>query len=612
MTFGHPYVLLALPVLPLVALLYIRRAGRREMAVPSLALWRAAAVGTAAETGTRLGAFDLPLVLALAFLASVILAAGGPVLTLGKRSAPHVLVIVDRSASMTAPGKFAQARSEALELLGRLDSGKVTIIGLPLAAGPVLHGLVPAQARLRLLSLSPTDLPLEIGGELSRCAGVARRASVVVVVTDNPRPVPERLAGKPVLVVSRGGRVRNVAIDAFEVTPGDGGAVHVFLAVKNYSDEAATVPVAVRVWRGAGPLTAATALAGKSRTLVLPPGGRAGLTESLPAGDSIGADLDVDDGLDVDDHAVAVRAGPGRVRVAYVGRGNQFILRSLELLPDVALSQFRLTGDVDAEFDLYIYDGVTPDKLPGGDVVLVDPAGRVGPFNVRGATAGEWRGAVKVKDAPVLRHVNVAALRFKRTLSIDGGPAAETLVRLAGADAAVLMRWQDDKTRVLVIGCGLVLSETNWPMQSSFPMFWADVLAEAAGRRSAAQGAWSSSVTGERIVVRRRPGAKLSAVGPDGEPVPLVPGRGARSCFFPTRAGIYKVSGGPSPQRFAVNMLHPAESESAGAQSAPSADLEKSFLAPGRGAGVPLWRHLAAAALVLALGYWAAAARRGR
>jgi len=298
--------------------------------------------------------------------------------------------------------------------------------------------------------------------------------------------------------------------------------------------------------------------------------------------------------------------------VAYVGRGNQFILRSLELLPDVALSQFRLTGDVNAEFDLYVYDGVAPDKLPAADVVLIDPTGRVGPFNVRGATAGEWRRAVKVKDAPALRHVKADALRFKRILRIDGGPAAETLIKLAESDAAVLMRWQDEKTRVLVIGCSLVLSETNWPMQSSFPMFWADVLAEAAGRRSAARGAWSCSVTGEHIVVRRPPDAKLSVIGPDGKPVPLVPGRGARSYFLPTQAGIYRVSGGPLPQRFAVNMLHAAESENAGAQSRPSVALEKSLLARGHGAGVPLWRYLAVLALMLALGYWATAARTSR
>ena len=612
MTFGHPHILLGLLLLPLLALLYIRRAGKREVAVPSLMLWKAAAADAVAETGARLGAFDVPLLFALLFLAAAILAAGGPVLTVKARSAPHVLVIVDRSASMTVPARFIRTRRDALELLDRLDGGKVTIIGLPLAVGPALEELTPAQAKLRLRDFSPTHLPLDMGSELSRCAGIARQASAVVVLTDDPKPVPERLAGRPVLVTSHGGPARNVAIDAFEVTPQDNGRVHVFLAVKNYSDKAATVPVAVHVWRTPVPLTAGTAFASESRTLELPPGGTASLTESLPAGDSVGADLDVDDGLDVDDHAAAVRAGVRRIRVAYVGRGNQFILRSLELLPDVALSQFRLTGDVDAEFDLYIYDGVAPDNLPAGDVVLIDPTGRVGPFNVRGATAGEWRRAVKVKDAPVLRHVKVDALRFKRILRIDGGPAAETLVKLAESDATVLMRWEDEKTRVLVIGCSLVLSETNWPMQSSFPMFWADVLAEAAGRRSAARGAWSYSVTGEHIVVRRPPDAKLSVIGPDGKPVPLVPGRGARSCFLPTRAGIYKVSGGPLPQRFAVNMLHPAESENAGAASRPSADLEKSLLAPGQGAGVPLWRYLAVLALVLALGYWATAARTSR
>ena len=602
MRFGHPYILLGLLALPLLALLYIRRAGKQEVVVPSLVLWKAAA-----ETGRRLGALDLPLLLALLCLAAAIVAASDPVVAVGARAAPRLLLILDRSASMASRTDSGRTRWEesldaAGRVLDRLDGGEVWLVGLPLAAGPGLRELSPSEARAQLAELAPTDMPVDVVAELARCAGVANtRASAVIVVTDNPEPVPGRLGGKPVLVIARGGPSRNVAVDAFEVTRAEDGKLSVFVAVKNYSGAPRQVRLEVR----------ADGATSSEATLPLAPGAGHPHTVGLPLtrAATVEVRLAVDDDLASDNRAVAVRSGPGVLRVALVGRANPFLTKALEQLPGVLVSQFRVAGEVTGDFGLRVYNGTVPGVLPAGEVVLIDPPGSVGPFEVTGAVTDKaGRRAHAARDSGLLKHVDVAALRFTRALTVRA-PGAETLLGVTGG-AAALMAWRDARTRAVLVGCDLKLSETNWPLLPSFPIFWANVIGDVTGRRGGADVP-SYGLTGERVTVRGGADGGLSATGPGGAPVPVLPGRGARSSFLPVRAGVYTVSGGAGSLRFAANMMHPAESNNAGLVAEPSAEQQESVLAPGEGAGVSLWRYLGAAALALALGYWLTSGRAG-
>lgn len=609
MTFENPWALAALAFLPLAALLYIRRAGRREAVVPALALWKMAAADVRAEAGRRLGSFDMPLVLALLTLATAIVAASSPVLSIETDTIPNLVVFVDRSASMASRAQSGKQRiEESAAALRRLlvRGGRVQLVGLPLSVGPVLRNLSIGDAIAQLQNSAEsvakaTDTPLNLPAELARCAGLARDASAVIVITDRPQDVPATISGKPVLVFSHGAPSRNVAIDTFEVSRQTDRTLCAFAIVRNYSGRRIDAPVELR---GDGKML-------DRKTLSLFEGGAATFESSALPDDvaEVALQVVVDDDLLADNQAVAIRSWPGRFRVAYVGRGNPFILRALELLPGVEVVQFPRGGDVAGHFDLRVYDSVTPEALPPGEVVFIDPTGRIEPLAITGALRDDaGLRATALADSPLIRHVDVGALRFRRALKIEA-LGAETI--LAAGDGIALLRWQDEKSRVLVVGCGLTPSETNWPMLASFPLFWANLVADAAGRQDATQNEPTFTLTGDRVVVRQPPDAELSVIGPRG-PVPLMQGRGARSSFLALHAGVYTVVGGSGEHRYAANMLHSSESDNTGAPSHPSEQEVESLLAPGRAAGVSLWRYPAGAALLLALGFWASTSGRGR
>ena len=610
MSFGHPYLLLALLVLPVAAWFYVRRAGRRELSVPSLAFWKAAADAASAEAGRRLGSFDWPLCLALSFLAAAILAASGPVIRVGTAAAPHVLVVADRSASMatmTEPGerRWKKSGDAVAGLLDRINPERVTLVGLPLAVGPAPEKLNGGEAARRLRELAATDMPLDLPAELSRVSGLAAGVSSVIVITDNPAAVPTTLGGKPVAVVSDGGPSRNIGIDAFEVSQTETATLSVFLGVVNHSGVAVEDPVTIEAAReGEQPVFF-------DNKLSIAPGARGTLVQSFPLSEAarVEARLNVKDDLESDNRVMAARSGAGRVRVAYAGRGNSFIFKALAQLPAVDVSQFRLAGDVSGQFDLFIYDGVTPARLPSGDVVLIDPVGRVGPFSVENAGSPNMR-AVAAAESSLLRSIDLAPLRFNRAVKLTGGPAADTLVRAVETDAALLARWSDERTGLTIIGCGLTLEDTNWPLNASFPIFWANLVADAVGRRN--MGVPTCWLTGEYVPVREPASATLTVTGPRGESISVVPGAGARDYFLAPYAGLYAIRAGSLGRSLAVNMTHPLESANGGSASWSPSFIGNMLLARGGGRGVPVWRYLAIAALVSALGYWAAAGHSRR
>jgi Ca-activated chloride channel homolog len=596
--FDRPELLFGLLLLPLVALLLIRRAGKRETVVPSLWLWQQAAAEASAEAGRRLGAFDLPLWLALLVLATTLLAASGPVLDVQSTQAPSVLLLVDRSASMATlengETRLAWSVRHAVALLDAIRPQSVVLVGLPFDAGPAPVEQPWADASKTLRGLTPTDLPLEIADAVSRGAPLARQASMTLVLTDQPGEVPPALAGKPVAVISRGDKADNRAIEVLEITPHDAG-LSAFISVRNHASTAKSV-------------IAREATSGQTAEINLPPNAAAThLFEGLrPDTARIDIRLDPGDTLRSDNRAVAVRPHQAEFRVAYVGRGNAFLLRALGLLPGVAVRQFQLTSDVTEAFDLYIYDGVTPKSLPPGDVVLIDPVRLSGPVQVTGARRdADGLRVVAERPSPLLADIDVAALRFKRLLRFDAPNTAEPLLK--SGDAAALLRWTDGPSRVTAIGCGLTPADTNWPMLPSFPIFWSNLLADLAGTQTPGLPAYH--LTGERIVLRVPADGQLTVTDPRGEAVGLTDAAGARKMFIPQFAGIYTLTENGLQRFLAVNMMHPGESGQASSRSKPSVSDVRSRLANVVGSGVPLWRPLGGTALVLAFAFWMTSAR---
>jgi hypothetical protein len=183
----------------------------------------------------------------------------------------------------------------------------------------------------------------------------------------------------------------NLALQALALRPA-GDHAELFARVTNYSDSER--PAILSIYAG-GELVHAQTLsitAKGDQAVVLedlpfnPAGGAGGGEESvyearLSPVDPTAGPLDV---FSLDDAAYAVYqpAGTGRTLLATGDpSGNIFLEQVLAALPGVV--PFRVLPDEDGQvrfpepgaepFDLYVLDGFIPDKLPSGNLLLVNP-----------------------------------------------------------------------------------------------------------------------------------------------------------------------------------------------------------------------------------------------
>lgn len=582
MSLLHSLGLLALAAVPVLVALSLWRWRRREVVVSSLLLWRDVATAWRQTPHARQRRRLDPLVaLRVAVALAVTAALCAPVWLRPARLARRVVVVVDRSASMAARrpdglSRWQACRGELMKLLVRLrGDDRVDVVAVPPPeVRPIPLDLGPGDARAVLLALEASDAAVE-PKELVRAAADALRRCVgasVVVATD------AALDGLPAgaHVLAAGGPMRNLGITAFAARAARDGRHEVLVTVSNASPEPAAAGVR---------LFADGREAGR-RAIAVGPGASEPLIfeAKLGAAAVLEARLDGRDALAADDRAWLARR-PDRLRVALLGDDSPYLRRALGVQSGVELVE---PAELPAEAvprgcGLAVYVHAVPAKLTGGSVVAVAPAGPVGGLRP-GPLVAAGEGVAAARRDPLMAAVRLDGVPLGRVRKAATPAAFEVL---AGTEGVPLIgRWREGGTRLTYVGIDPAASD--WPLDASFPVFWANVVAEAQGRE-AGQGEFLTARPAEAI-----------AVGGEGEVTLVEPGGSRRTLaagvFRPETVGLHRIAAGKQERTLAVSLL-----------------AERETLAPGEAVALPAdavdeAERGAARAVAWRLGGWAALA----
>jgi hypothetical protein len=326
--FLHPLGLLALAGVPAVALLHLYRRRYRPRTVSAVFLWSAEdhtpAAGRKREPLRRSKSFWCEVLAALCL--GLAFASPRP---FGTSEASHLVLVLDRSASMGAGGAHATrdlALAAVHERIDRLARGsRVTLIGSGVRpvvlAGPAA---LPLEARERLTTFMPGLAHHELGPALALAFELSG-GRAVTLVTDR---FDETSAPPEVELVAVGRSAPNVGIVAAsrrrtaEQPATGGGATNsverVSLTVASFASDAALRTLRLETLEGAP-------LAG--RDLALAPGTESHVSFELPEDTPLvvarlvqpaapSNDRDDRDGLAADDVAWLARAPRRTVRLA--------------------------------------------------------------------------------------------------------------------------------------------------------------------------------------------------------------------------------------------------------------------------------------------------------
>ena len=607
--------------------LYLLKLQRRRVLVPFAPLWAPAGGERRSQRLARRLRRWVSWLLQVIFAGLVLLAAADPRSVAGDRAGRSLLILVDRSASMSAtdgapdgPGadrksdrtRRAQARRIARALangLGAADRAMIASFGAGVTAE---SGFDTDAARLGAAAdrIPASEEPAELGRALTFAAAVLRGRPhpTLILVSDGAFSADDRrsagaLTGIDVRFARVGQRADNLALLSFAARryPADPSSVEAAVVVQSFRDRASDVVLEITAGADARPVE-------RVPLHLQPHERRRHLLADVAAPDALlqARLLDTGDDLAVDDRAFAVVPGLAHWKILRVGEPDLFLQGALLSLGAGVEVSHRPAKDLEAtragwsRYDVVIFDGVTPSPAPaGGRYLYLDPQGPASPFPDRGVLREPVITDVH-KGHPLLRHFSLADVNIGEARRLAVEPGDEAVASSLGAPLIVTRARPDPDPRrdLRLVALAFDIRRSDLPMRPAFPL----LLANAFRWLGAPESVEPAHLrTGHSLRLSLPAGRREAAVTDPAGTTRVVPVQAGAVEIPIARTGFYRVA----TTTLAANLGDELESNTApattlvlGGRPLPPPDPA----APGRRHELWWWALLAAVAL--ALGEW--------
>lgn len=640
---------------PLLLVLYFLKLRRQERVVSSTILWRKAIQDLQVNAPFQRLRRNLLLFLQLLLLLLMGLALSRPVVQQNMAAGEVSVILIDRSASMSATdvgkSRLDEAKRQAKDLVNSMKrNGRCMVISFDETAQTVqafttdtaslrraIDSITPSDKYSRLkLAFQLADAQLAFIPEQNRPASTP--PDVWLYSDGKVLDSNEELTLKGNLKYVKLGTddAPNIAIVAMSARrnferPNE---VQVFARLANFGPQPATVSVQLSV----------NDAVNRMATVELPPKRwsdaewkKQHLSE-IPANfetrDSVEFTLDLKDAATLklehlhridtlaSDNAVNIILPPARqLKVMLVTEENLFLKRGMHGVP---MQEFKVVrpseyeGKLPDDMDLIIFDRYFPRTLPDAGAFMyfactppdsklkpaLDENGRV--KFVELPVVLDWR-----REHPILNAMLLSKLYIKETMQIDLPLESQVLMDSTKGPLMVLYR-EARKTHLVV---GFDIMQSDWVFDASYPVFllqateYMALSSQINVRESLPPGA---SPTIDRALLNRVDPtlAKLSVSGPMEATLTFPP---AGDIVLPPleKVGLYKLEPPiPGAEQFALNLLSEQESNLMPSAMPPGQAGEVIVGQTGKSRMELWWWIIAAAALPLLLIEWWVYTRR--
>lgn len=549
MTFYAPLAFLFLLIIPLIILLYLLKQRHQDYTVSSLYLWQEVLKDIEANAPWQKLRKNILMILQILAMLLLVFALSKPFLNSVGGKAAHVVIMMDTSMSMQStdvkPSRFEAAKKQVLSIVSNLQPGtQVTFISISNNA-MIEENL--SQDRNGLLNKIKTQ-------QVTNGTANYDDAAVLVQSIVKQNPGTEVLLFGDTLInipsvkfynFSRGGN--NYAITLLSHTSTKNG-ITVLSKIANYSNQDANIPVSLYVDRKV--FDARNVAVNKGETANV-------YWNSIPLNASaLECRIDTEDTLAADNIAWDVINPVKNSKVLLNSTKNVFVEKILSINEGIELFK----ADIDAKkalkgYDLYIFDGFIPEKLPtDGNIMVFNP-----PKNRFFSVEGEVIQPALLKSShPLFNYIQDDSFSLSRTKKMVVPEWGQTV--LDSKQGPVIFTGNLQNRKVLVFGFDIHNSDIA--LTPAFPILITNSLEWLIpGRVKNIE----SIYPGQGIEFNLNPKAdQVHIKAPSGKDYPLAPPFPAGIFDKTDELGRYtleqKMPGETSHHYFAVNA--PAEQES--------------------------------------------------
>jgi len=539
LTFVTPLGLIGLIAVPLIIILYIMKQKREKVVVSSHILWQKVLRDMQAATPWQKLRKNLLMFLQLLCAVLIVLAMSGFALKSGVHTSQPVIIAVDSSLSMSStdvkPTRLDAAKKDAQKFVDELPPGTpVTVVNLNREPDVLLYGSDSEneiKSSIQSINQTKTYTDVRLAEELLLSLKNSQPDALIVLFSD----MPIRVGNEEIQFSNYKKQNENIAVVRFAHAFREDGITAMSI-LRNQGDSDSEVSVS---------LYGDDSFLDSQLVTVPKNGTRTVWWSSVPLSvKTLHCVIDTEDILEADNHAYDTVFDGKPVKVLLVTRGNYFLEKIFSVIEGIEF--MRTLPDELTEYkgyDLYILDGVVPDKLPeDGNVVIFNPV----PNNL--FAVGDWMDTPVIgpSDHVIFKHLENPGFSVGRTRIIEKPDWAETVIEYNGNP--IIFEGLINSIRLLVFGFNIY--ETDLPIRTEFPVIVSNILSEyspASGTRI------SGTVTEEPIQFMLQPGTiKANVITPDGRNIEIAPPVPPHPFIQTEEPGIYKV--------LQDNSMHVAES----------------------------------------------------
>ncbi len=605
---GQWAVMLSIP--PLIVLLYFLKLKRSPLVVPSTYLWKRTIEDIQVNSLWQRLRKNLLLLLQLLFILFLIIACLRPGFRTESSAGNRLIFLLDNSASMqatdVAPNRFEVAKKKIRDEINAMVDGDVAMLIAFSNRADVRQGFTSDRSRLvaALDATQITNRTSDISEALRAAAGLANPgrssfgdATDIQVAEAVPATIRVFSDGRfkevndfnvgnltPQFVPIGDQNVENVGLVAFSIDRNieEPTRSEAYARVLNASPVPKTVNVRLEM---NGELIDAS-------ELEIPADETRGVSFEISGADPSNtyvATIEQSDALKLDNSAVATLRPDRKIEVLVVSEGSQAIatVMATSTIKTLANSTFieadeykswaenGFVASADSNsplaipFDIVMFDGVNIEKLPPANVFAF--GGRMPADS--GWTIGDQYGPIIVVDwdrsHPIMQFLTLGSLRIVQGRNVNGPENAQVLMR---GDSGTLFSVAPRGAFLdAVMGFGLkaevngeVITNTDWPIKPSFPVFMLALLENIGGAMKQRDNL--SVRPGETAVLSVPPRLNSFVVtAPDGSSQKIERDNAGQLVWTATdQPGLYRIAAADNAtvplDAFVVNLLSTDES----------------------------------------------------
>jgi len=463
MTFYAPWAFLGLITVPIIIILYLLKQKHKDYTVSSLFLWEEVLKDLEANAPWQKLKKNLLMILQITAALLLVFALARPFLNAVGSDVPHVVVVIDTSLSMKATdvgeSRIEEAKNRASKLINNLKPGTaVTLISMGKNVN-IEENLSSDKARLldKLSKLKASNSTSNAEEAESLISSIVKHnpQTRVVVFGDSSINIP----GVDVEFSKVSNNGDNFAVTMMSHTKTEKG-ITVLSRISNYTARDATVPVSLYVDKNV--FDAKNVDIKKGETVNVYWNGIS------PDVSLIETRIDVEDSLAMDNRAWNAVNDSKKNKVLLVTEGNVFIEKVAGLYNGIELYKTGYeSSDEWKGYDLYIFDGFLPKRIPDDGNIMVFNPNENELFDIIDSV--EYP-VIKEMDEGIFRYVDGFEFSIGETKTLKVPTWGRDILEVNGGCAAFSGIYNN--RRVIVFGFDV--HNSDLPLTPAFPIVMAN------------------------------------------------------------------------------------------------------------------------------------------